>query len=120
MAWASRCGRSRPLRAARSAASPRALPSAGPSSRSARSRPATAPPAGPPTRSSGALAEGSSGRAEADLGQRGPAEQAVRIRQRLQDLEVVGALGDEQRRGLVGCLEQREEVGGLALELRRL
>src|SRR5215470_2739006 len=47
-------------------------------------------------------------------------EDTVRIGQRLGDLEVVVALGDEELYGFACRLHGRREVAGLALELRRL
>src|SRR5258706_4698494 len=47
------------------------------------------------------------------------AEEAVRARQRLEDLEMVVALRDQQARGLAGGLHGGGEIARLALELRR-
>jgi hypothetical protein len=46
-------------------------------------------------------------------------QETVRIREGLDDLEVVVALADEELHGLAGCLHRRGEVARLALELRR-
>src|SRR6266536_6492 len=58
--------------------------------------------------------------AEPHLRQHRAAEQAVRIGQRLQHLEVVVALADEELHRFAGRLPRRVEVARLALELRRL
>src|SRR6266540_7249302 len=58
--------------------------------------------------------------AEPHLRQHRAAKQAIRIGQRLQHLEVVVALADEELHRFAGRLHRRIEVAGLALELGRL
>src|SRR5262249_34651583 len=60
------------------------------------------------------------GGVEPHLRQHGAPEQAVRIGQRLQHLEVVVALADEELDRFAGRLHRRVEVARLALEFRRL
>src|SRR5262249_56746459 len=57
---------------------------------------------------------------ESHLRQHRAAEQAIRIGQRLQHLEVVVALADKELDGLAGGFDCRVEVARLALELGRL
>src|SRR5580692_4637362 len=54
------------------------------------------------------------------LPQHGAAGEAVRVRQRLQKLEMIVGLADDQFGGLARGLNGREKIFGLALEFRRL
>src|SRR5258708_17846075 len=67
-----------------------------------------------------ASAPGGSRRDELHLLERGTAEKPVGTGERLEDLEMVVALGDEELYRLAGCLDRGGEAARLTLKLGRL